>query len=198
MARHSPYHGVTLTRPGEKIALEILRHHRLIELFLNETLGIPWDEVHDEAHKLEHVLSDNLEEHIAEFLGNPTQDPHGDPIPSKSGTIVEGAQQRLGDLPPGSRATIRRVTDQDPEHLRHFSHLGLVPSATVAVLQAEPFGGPLRVQVESGEERILDAAIAREIWVDSPGARENDKTIQSIKNPYGTLRSPKPRRKATR
>ena len=198
LVRHSPYHGVTLTHPGEKIALEILRHHRLIELFLNETLGIPWDEVHAEAHKLEHVLSDNLEEHIAEFLGNPTEDPHGDPIPTKSGAIAEMAQQRLGDLPPGSRATIRRVTDQDPEHLRHFSNLGLVPSATVAVLQSEPFGGPLRVQLESGEERILDGAFAREIWVEPPGASASEKSVHRIKNPYGTLRSPKPRRSTTR
>ncbi len=182
LVRHSPYRGVTLTRPGEKIALEILRHHRLIELFLNETLGIPWDEVHAEAHKLEHVLSDSLEDHIAELLGDPTEDPHGDPIPTKSGTIAESAQRPLDDLAPGTRAMIRRVSDQDPEHLRYFSRLGLVPNATVVVLKREPFRGPLHIQVEAGAQTILDEALAREIWVKPPG------------HPHKTLH--KPRRKS--
>ncbi len=168
LVRHSPYRGVTLTRPGEKIALEILRHHRLIELFLNETLGIPWDEVHVEAHRLEHVLSDNLEDHIAEFLGDPTEDPHGDPIPTKSGAVNEKEQHSLGDVMPGASATIRRVSDQDPEHLRHFSRLGLVPNATVDVVKREPFGGPLHIRVGSGEAHILDEALAKEIWVAGP------------------------------
>src|SRR5512143_1820846 len=137
LVRHSPYRGVTLTQAGEKIALEIVRHHRLLELFLNQALDIPWDQVHEEAHKLEHVLSDNLEDHIAEFLGDPKQDPHGDPIPSKNGSIAGSPQRRLGDLPAGSRATIRRVSDQDPERLRHFSDLGLVPSAAVSILHRE-------------------------------------------------------------
>ncbi len=175
LVRHSPYHGVTLTRPGEKIALEVLRHHRLIELFLNETLGIPWDEVDAEAHKLEHVLSDNLEDHISEFLGDPTEDPHGDPIPTKRGSVAESSLRLLEDLAPGARATIRRVSDQDPDHLRHFSRLGLVPTATVVVLKREPFGGPLQIKVESGTESILDAALAREIWVAAP---ENPRKIQ--------------------
>jgi DtxR family Mn-dependent transcriptional regulator len=169
LVRHSPYRGVTLTRPGEKIALEILRHHRLIELFLNETLGIPWDEVDAEAHKLEHVLSESLEDHISEYLGDPTEDPHGDPIPTKSGAVAEPSLRLLEHLAPGARARIRRVSDQDPEHLRYFSRLGLVPNATVVVLKREPFGGPLHIQVESGAESILDAALAREIWVAAPG-----------------------------
>ncbi len=168
LVRHSPYRGVTLTRPGEKIALEILRHHRLIELFLSETLGIPWDEVHAEAHKLEHVLSERLEDHISEFLGDPTEDPHGDPIPTKSGAVAEPPLRLLEELAPGTRARIRRVSDQHPEHLRYFSQLGLVPNATVAVLKREPFGGALHVQVEPGTENILDAALAREIWVAAP------------------------------
>lgn len=182
LVRHSPYRGVTLTRPGEKIALEVLRHHRLIELFLNEALGIPWDEVHAEAHKLEHVLSDRLEDHIAEYLGHPTEDPHGDPIPTKAGRIAESAQQSLGDLAPGARATIRRIGNQDPEHLRYFSSLGLVPNATVDVVEREPFGGPLRIQVRSGQEHVLDAALARDIWVTlAPGT-----TAQSVQKPRRT------------
>lgn len=183
LVRHSPYRGVTLTRTGEKIALEIVRHHRLLELFLNQALDIPWDQVHEEAHRLEHVLSDNLEDHIAEFLGDPTQDPHGDPIPSKNGSIAGSDQRRLGDLPPGSRATIRRVSDQDSEHLRHFSDLGLVPSAAVSILRREPFGGPLGIQVERGKELILDAALAREIWVEAPGRPERHKPLHHAKNP---------------
>ncbi len=168
LVRHSPYRGVTLTRPGEKIALELLRHHRLIELFLNETLGIPWDEVHTEAHRLEHVLSDNLEDHIAQFLGDPTEDPHGDPIPTKSGAVSAKEQRSLGDVQPGASATIRRVSDQNPEHLRYFSRLGLVPHATVNVLKREPFGGPLHIRVASGEAHVLDEALAQEIWVAGP------------------------------
>ncbi len=165
LARHLPYHGVELTPAGEKVALEVVRHHRLIELFLNETLGIPWDEVHNEAHRLEHVMSDNLEDHIAAFLGNPTEDPHGDPIPTKAGVVAANAQQVLADLAPGARVTIRRVSDQDPEHLRYLYGLGLVPKASVNLIEQAPFDGPVRVRVESGGEYSLDRGLARQIWV---------------------------------
>jgi DtxR family transcriptional regulator, Mn-dependent transcriptional regulator len=164
LARHSPYRGVELTPAGEKIALEIVRHHRLIELFLSETLGIPWDEVHVEAHKLEHVLSDNLEDHLAQFLGNPTQDPHGDPIPTKAGVLPTEIQTALSDLAPGARATIRRVIDQDPAHLRYLSHLGAVPGATVRMIAFAPFDGPVRIRIGT-REHSLDRALARNIWV---------------------------------
>ncbi len=165
LARHSPYRGVELSPAGEKIALEIVRHHRLVEAFLHEALGMSWDEVHDEAHKLEHVLSDNLEDHIADFLGDPTEDPHGDPIPTKAGILGATSHTALADVPIGNSVVVRRITEQNPEHLRHFSDLGLVPNARVTVLEREPFEGPLRVRLENGAARILDGKLARHIWV---------------------------------
>lgn len=165
LVRHSPYHGVELTTAGEKMALEVIRHHRLIELFLAEALGVPWEAVHAEAEKIEHVISEDLEDRIANFLGDPLHDPHGDPIPTKGGQVENPMYQSLLDIGAGHSAVIRRVSDQNPEHLKHFFKLGLVPDATVDVLQREPFEGPLRVRVSSGHEHTLDETLARSIWV---------------------------------
>ena len=164
LVRHSPYRGIELTPAGEKIALEFVRHHRLIELFLHQALDVPWDQVHGEAHKLEHVLSDNLEDHIARFLGDPTEDPHGDPIPTKTGVLAAESLQSLADLNPGERAIIRRITDQQAAHLRYFSELGLVPKATVVLIEAAPFAGPLRVRV-GAREYSLDHQLATSVRV---------------------------------
>lgn len=165
LVRHSPYYGVELTPAGEKIALEVVRHHRLIESFLHEALGMPWDEVHAEAHKLEHVLSDKLEDHIADYLGNPTEDPHGDPIPTKAGAIAASDQQSLAELEPGARATIRRIGAQDPARLRYLRGLGLIPKASVSLIDHAPFQGPVRVRIENGDEHSLDRSLAQQIWV---------------------------------
>ncbi|TAH53839.1 MAG: metal-dependent transcriptional regulator [Chloroflexota bacterium] len=165
LVRHSPYHGVELTTAGEKMALEVLRHHRLIELFLAEALDVPWELVHAEAEKIEHVISEDLEDRIANFLGDPERDPHGDPIPTKAGTVERPEYQSLLDVGAGQSAVIQRVSDQNPEHLKHFSKLGLIPDATVDVLSREPFDGPLRVRVASGREHTLDETLARAIWV---------------------------------
>lgn len=165
LVRHTPYHGVELTTAGEKMALEVLRHHRLIELFLAEALGVPWEAVHAEAEKIEHVISEDLEDRIANYLGDPERDPHGDPIPTKGGQVEHPRYQSLCDMGAGQSAVIRRVSDQNPEHLKHFFKLGLVPDATVDVLHREPFEGPLRVRVSSGEEHVLDEALASAIWV---------------------------------
>lgn len=165
LVRHSPYHGVELTTAGEKMALEVLRHHRLIELFLAEALGVPWEAVHSEAEKIEHVISEDLEDRIANFLGDPLHDPHGDPIPTKAGVVERPVYQSLFDMGAGESAVIRRVSDQHPDHLKHFSRLGLIPDATVDVVQREPFEGPLRVRVGSRPEQTLDEALARSIWV---------------------------------
>lgn len=165
LARHSPYRGVELTKAGEKIALEVIRHHRLIETFLVETLGIPWDRVHEEAEKIEHVISEDLEERISDFLGDPARDPHGDPIPSKSGVLHEPERASLAEMAEGETATIHRISDQDPEHLRHFSHLGIVPNASVNVIHHEPFEGPLHVRVGAGPEQVLDKRLASRILV---------------------------------
>ncbi len=164
LVRHSPYRGVELTPAGEKIALEVIRHHRLVELFLQQTLGLPWDQVHVEADKLEHVLSDELEDRIAMMLGNPVTDPHGDPIPDKEGRMVLPEAQALADLPVGETAIVRRVSDQTPEHLRYLGGLGLVPNARVSKLEQMPFEGPVRVRVGQ-EEHVLDDQFARAILV---------------------------------
>lgn len=178
---HSPYHGIQLTKRGAKLALEVIRHHRLIELFLAETLNVPWDCVHAEAEKIEHVISEDLEDRIATFLGDPERDPHGDPIPTKAGKVEDLSRQHsLLDVGAGQSAIIQRVSDQKPEHLRHFLKLGLIPDATVNVVQREPFEGPLRVRVAAGQEHIVDENLARSIWVtpQQGGAR---KTLERIK-----------------
>src|SRR6266487_606276 len=127
LAKHEPYRRVRLTAAGRRVALEVIRHHRLLELYLVESLGMSWDEVHDEAEILEHVLSDELEELIAAKLGNPTIDPHGDPIPSPELTLERDDSRRLYDLEPGGAGTFVRVSDADPEMLRFLAERGIVP-----------------------------------------------------------------------
>ena len=161
----------------------MLRHHRLIETFLAEALGVPWDRVHAEAEKIEHVISEDLEERIANFLGNPTQDPHGDPIPSKALEIEALPQITLADIPAGQSAVIRQFSNQDPDHLRHFSNLGLVPNATVNVIQREPFAGPVRVRAQRGAESVLDEKLARTILVSALNRKDAKDAKKKIRNP---------------
>jgi DtxR family Mn-dependent transcriptional regulator len=151
---HSPYRGVTLTPSGEKVALEVIRHHRLLELYLHEALGYGWDEVHSEAERLEHVLSEAMEEKIDAFLGRPVLDPHGDPIPSREGVVARPADTRLTDLPDGRAAVVARVQNNDPELLRYLGRLGLYPGAAVSIVSREPFAGPLFVRVGETEHAI--------------------------------------------
>ena len=163
---HMPYKGVKLTEPGRRVALEVLRHHRLLELYLAESLGVPWDRVHDEAEVLEHVLSEELEALIAAKLGNPTRDPHGDPIPTAELEIEEGETECLAALEPGTRGVFVRVSDSEPEMLRYLAGLGITPGDRFEVVDRQPFGGPLfarfgdRVQVIGG---ALAAAMRVEI-----------------------------------
>ena len=170
LATHEPYHGVRLTESGEKLALEVIRHHRLIELYLSEALGMPWDRVHDEAEVLEHVLSEELEALIAAKLGNPTRDPHGDPIPSAELEIEEGETVCLAELEPGARGVFVRVSDSDPGMLRYLAGLGITPGERFEIVDRQPFGGPLfarfngRVHVLGGE---LAAAMRVEVASDS-------------------------------
>ena len=164
LLRHSRYRGVELTEAGTKITLEVLRHHRLLELYLSETLGMPWDQVHDEAERLEHHLSEELEERMDSALGFPTHDPHGDPIPSREGTIDHVSVVRLLDLEPGDRKLVTRVSDRDPEQLRYLGGLGLFPGATVAVLERLPFEGPIRIEVD-GVEHIVGRPLAAAVHV---------------------------------
>src|ERR1700751_2320514 len=127
LVEHQPYRGVSLTEDGRRVALEVMRHHRLLELYLVKSLGVPWDRVHAEAEVLEHVLSEELEELIATKLGNPTHDPHGDPIPSRELTIDEAQTESLQSLDPGARGTFTRVSDSDPEMLRYLAERGIAP-----------------------------------------------------------------------
>lgn len=154
LAQHTPYQGASLTPAGETIALEVIRHHRLIELFLIEALGYSWDEVHEEADRLEHVISEDFEDRIAARLGHPEVDPHGDPIPAKNGRVAQVAQRCLAELECGQSAEIIRVNDASSEMLRHAAMLGLRPQARVKLLAAEPFGGSLRVKVGKQEQAV--------------------------------------------
>jgi DtxR family transcriptional regulator, Mn-dependent transcriptional regulator len=138
-----PYRGVVLTDRGRALALEVIRHHRLLELYLHEHLGVPWDRVHDEAERLEHALSEYLEARIAAKLGDPTHDPHGDPIPTVDGLLPDQDSVALQDLRPGQGGRFCRVSDSDPEMLRYLSERGIAPGDEVEVLDKQPFGGPV-------------------------------------------------------
>ena len=160
LAAHEPYHGVSLTPAGERVALEVLRHHRLLELYLAEALGMPWDRVHEEAEVLEHAISPELSELIAEKLGNPTHDPHGDPIPTQEGEINEPPTRALADLDPGARGVFVRVSDSDPEMLRYLAGRGIAPGDFFEVLEREPFEGPLTVRFDESEH-VLGGSLTR-------------------------------------
>jgi len=162
---YEPYRGVELTAAGERVALEVIRHHRLIELYLAEALGMSWDRVHEEAEVLEHAISPELSELIADKLGNPTHDPHGDPIPTSDGEIEEGPTRSLADLEPGERGTFARVSDSDPAMLRYLSKLGIAPGALLELVRREPFDGPLTVRA-GPREHALGQKLARAMRVD--------------------------------
>src|SRR5512147_2185099 len=147
LVRYARYDGVRLTPKGRKIALEIVRHHRLWELYLHTRLGVPLDRVDGEAERLEHVLSDDMEELLSRALGDPTHDPHGDPIPSKAGILGAVRGEPLSSLEPGAPAVVTHVSDRRADKLRYLVRLGLVPGARVAVVERAPFGGPLTIRV---------------------------------------------------
>jgi DtxR family transcriptional regulator, Mn-dependent transcriptional regulator len=160
-----PYHGVTLTADGERVALEVMRHHRLLELYLAEHLGVPWDRVHEEAEALEHVISEDLEARIAAKLGNPTHDPHGDPIPSADLALDEPATRSLESLDVGARGRFVRVSDSDPAMLRYLDERGISLGEDLEVVERQPFGGPLTVTI-GGAEQVLGGALARAMRVE--------------------------------
>jgi DtxR family Mn-dependent transcriptional regulator len=163
LARHTRYRGVELTETGEQAALEVVRHHRLLELYLVDMLGFQWDEAHAEAECLEHHVSEKMEARIDAALGHPTHDPHGDPIPSQDGAVAELSDTRLLDLESGEGGIIVRVSDRDPEQLRYLGELGLYPGVAVAVLEKLPFEGPLRIRVGDATHLISPplAAVVR-------------------------------------
>lgn len=166
LLRHNPYQGVTLTRAGRKVALEVIRHHRLVELYLAEALGYTWDKVHEEAERLEHVISEEFEEKIFEALGRPTRDPHGEPIPDKDGRLAAGIQARLSDMEPGESGVIRQVSDSTAEMLRYLGTRGLVPDTAFEVLDKAPFNGP--ITLKTGEtSHVLGRDLAAHIRVET-------------------------------
>ncbi len=165
LAIHEPYHGVRLTPAGERLALEMLRHHRLLELYLAEHLDVPWDRVHEEAEALEHVLSEDLEERIAAKLGNPTHDPHGDPIPDQHLVIDEGHTESLDALAAGQGGRFVRVSDSDPEMLRYLAARGIAIGDRCAVRARQPFDGPITVSI-GARQHVLGGKLARAMRVE--------------------------------
>jgi DtxR family Mn-dependent transcriptional regulator len=167
LVTHAPYKGVTLTAKGARVALEVLRHHRLLELYLAQDLGVPWDRVHDEAEVLEHVLSEELEDLIAAKLGNPTRDPHGDPIPTRDLVIEETPSVALSSLEPGASGTFVRISDADPEMLRYLAERGIAPGASFEVVDKQPFGGPLFATF-GAQVHVLGGQLADAMRVELP------------------------------
>jgi DtxR family Mn-dependent transcriptional regulator len=165
LVSHEPYRGVQLTPAGLRLALEVIRHHRLLELYLSEQLGVPWDRVHAEAEVLEHVLSEELEELIAAKLGNPTRDPHGDPIPTPDLRLVEPDTLALDALETGARGTFVRVSDSDPEMLRYLAERGIAPGDRFEIVDRQPFGGPLFARF-GGDVQVLGGELARAMRVE--------------------------------
>ncbi len=164
LVSYKKYQGVALTNSGRKIALEVIRHHRLLELYLNEVMGVPWDKVHLEAEKLEHAISEELEDRIDEMLGHPTKDPHGSPIPSKSGKVEKSSSSNLADLIAGQKAMISEVDDEDSELLRYAGDLGLFPGESVTVIAVAPYKGPLTLKLKE-KEVIIGREAALKILV---------------------------------
>jgi len=164
LVEYAPYHGARLTPEGERIALEMIRHHRLIELFLAEVLGMPWDRVHSEAEVLEHHISEELEERIAAKLGEPALDPHGDPIPDRDLAIGADDSVALTELEPGESGVFARVSDSDASMLRYLADRDIQPGASMRVKSREPFGGPVVVEIE-GHDHPLGSELAASMWV---------------------------------
>ncbi len=166
LVHHTPYHGLELSESGERVALEVVRHHRIIETFLAQVLGLSWDKVHDEAERLEHVLSEEVEQLMMDKLGHPTRDPHGAPIPSREGFYArdEGILP-LCEAATGAFYRVVRVSDEDGATLRHLESLGVCPGAHLFVERNETIEGVLHVRADENEVRVLGYAPARGVWV---------------------------------
>ena len=168
LVEYQRHHGVTLTKTGVDKALEVIRHHRLLEMFLHQILGYDWDEVHSEADRLEHFISEEFEERVAQVLGNPSHDPHGHPIPTRDLKLPESKSQQLSLLRPGQKAVLRRVNDNNSDLLRYLRDLGLIPKAKIAILDYSPFDKNIQLQVLDRERKpvVLGPDITRQIFVE--------------------------------
>jgi DtxR family Mn-dependent transcriptional regulator len=165
LVEYESYRGVTVTSTGKKVALEIIRHHRLLELYLREVMGYPWDKVHQEAEHLEHHISEEFEDKLDEMLGFPTHDPHGDPIPTREGEIAESTTDPLANFEPGEIVMIQRVSDSDPEMLSYLEKIGLMPGALLEIVSKAPFHGPITILAQ-GIEHVVGYRIASNVFVE--------------------------------
>jgi DtxR family Mn-dependent transcriptional regulator len=162
---YEAYEGATLTKPGRTVALEVLRHHRLLELYLKEVMGFSWDEIHEEAEILEHHISERFESRIEEMLGHPSRDPHGHPIPTRDGTVDELPTRSLADLEAGEAVPIDHIADEDGALLDLLEQRGLLPGATVEVVETRPLDGLLVVAVD-GTEQVVGTPVAQKVVVE--------------------------------
>ena len=169
LLEHEPYRGVRLTAEGTRQALKVLRRHRIIESFLVQQLGFAWDDVHEEAERLEHAASDHLIDRMAEAMGNPATDPHGAPIPTRGGRIDPTPRRRLNEVATGTRVTVRSVSDEDPERLRYFKSVNMVPGAKALVESGGVADGPVTVVIDGSTEPLtMKAKVARRVTVSEP------------------------------
>ncbi len=166
LVEHDRYRGQQLTKEGRKVALELVRHHRLLEMFLVEVLGYSWDEVHDEAERLEHVISERMEARIFELLGRPELDPHGQAIPSLTGKVRPLSDRSLSECRAGEKVRVQRVSDEDPALLRELEHRGLVPGTRIEVLLASEFESPFECRIK-GRRVSIPLGLARAIYVEA-------------------------------
>ncbi len=164
LVAYTPYGGADLTPEGRRTALSVARHHRVIERFLVDTLGVPWDEVHVEAHRLEHALSDALVDRLDALLGHPATCPHGSPIPAADGRVAQPLHIALSELPAGRFGIVAEVDDEDAAFVRYVGELGLVPGAAVEIVAVAPFDGPLTLRIR-GQEQVIGGRAASRVWV---------------------------------
>ena len=172
LVKHERYQGVTLTDAGMVIALEIIRHHRLLELYLFKALGVPWDGVHEEAEKLEHVISEDVEARMDEFLGYPTTDPHGSPIPDKNGVVLKTPSIPMTDLKNGQSCVVAEVNDSDSALLRHLGSFNLYPGTAFRVIEVAPFEGPFTIDI-AGQQAVIGREVAKHIFVNNVVETDN-------------------------
>jgi DtxR family transcriptional regulator, Mn-dependent transcriptional regulator len=166
LIEHERYHGVRLTDAGRRAALRTLRRHRIIEAYLAQALGYPWDRVHDEAERLEHAASDELIDRMAAAIGEPARDPHGAPIPTREGSVDEPHLTSIDELPVGASARIRRVSDRDGDRLRYLAELGMTPGTTFQVIERAPFDGPITLRLDDGSQRSVGRVLAGQVLVE--------------------------------
>jgi DtxR family Mn-dependent transcriptional regulator len=159
------YRGARLTAKGRRVALQMIRRHRILESYLVTNLSYKWDGVHDEAERLEHAASPELIERMAAALGHPTVDPHGAPIPRRDGTIDDARLRSLNDLGLGDRAKVARMSDRDPELLRYLAKLGIRPGASLRLVERAPFDGPLTVAVGKAKH-VLGTTVASRVYIE--------------------------------